>query len=182
MKSRKDFEESAIACGIIAHYATCLADTLASELGILSKSDPFFIVQPWKKVPPGTNGGVTLGGFFWSAFGGMLMGAGTLVMDMFSGIQVSAFDTLCFASACGLFESLLDSLLGATLQATYYDPDKKLIHCCSDKIVSNNRMVDHLYGWNVLSNAQVNLVSVFITTLIGGFYLGPLMMSSNRSL
>ena len=72
MKSRKGFEESAIACGIIAHYATCLADTLASELGILSKSDPFFIVQPWKKVPPGTNGGVTLGVFFWMASDGML--------------------------------------------------------------------------------------------------------------
>lgn len=128
-------------------------------------------------MPPGTNGGVTLQGFFWSAFGGMLMSTGTLLMDVLSGIQVSALNTLCFGSACGLLGSLLDSLLGATLQATYYDPDKKLIHCCSDEIVSNKSKVDHLHGWNILSNVQVNLVSVLITTLVGGFYLGPLMMS-----
>jgi hypothetical protein len=50
---------SQLTCAIIAHHATCLADTLASELGILSKNPPFLITQPWKRVPSGTNGGKT---------------------------------------------------------------------------------------------------------------------------
>ena len=55
-----DFENNLLAsqlsCAILAHHATCLADTLASELGLLAKTSPFLITQPWKSVPPGTNG------------------------------------------------------------------------------------------------------------------------------
>lgn len=47
--------------GIIANYAVVAADTFSSELGILSKSQPRLITSStFRKVPPGTNGGVTL--------------------------------------------------------------------------------------------------------------------------
>lgn len=121
--------ESILACAVIAHYSTCLADTLASELGILSKSDPFLLTSPWRKVPPGTNGGVTMNGFFLSFIGGVLMGGGTMLMDTLSGIDTKPLEIIIFSGTCGLLGSVLDSLLGATVQATYYDPDKKLIYC-----------------------------------------------------
>ena len=73
---------SSLTCGVIAHYATCLADTLASELGILAAHDPILVTMPWKKVPPGINGGITMAGTMWSGIGGGLMGLGTVAMGL----------------------------------------------------------------------------------------------------
>jgi len=154
---------------VIAHHATCLADTLASELGILAKSDPVLLTAPWRRVPAGTNGGVTMIGFFWSLFGGVLMGAGTLLMDYLSGIETRPVRMMIYSGACGLIGSFLDSFLGATVQATFYDKERKLIFCERDK------NTNHICGMNILSNAQVNAVSVLMTTMIGGLILAPMI-------
>ena len=44
----------------LVFFACCVGDTCASDPGILSKSLPRLVTKPWKKVPPGTNGGVWL--------------------------------------------------------------------------------------------------------------------------
>jgi uncharacterized membrane protein len=58
---------------IYRHFACCLGDTLASELGILSKSRPR-LVTTFQIVPPGTNGGMSPFGTFASLCGGVIMG------------------------------------------------------------------------------------------------------------
>ena len=163
---------SSLTCAIIAHHATCLADTLASELGILSNAQPVLVTQPWRRVPSGTNGGVTALGFFWSAFGGLIIGLSTILLDSLSGIApLYVVPMMGFTTTCGLLGSFLDSLLGATVQQTYYDPDSKMVFQQDDEKPSSAKL---LVGQDLLTNEMVNLVSTALTTAIGGLILGPL--------
>jgi uncharacterized protein (TIGR00297 family) len=169
---------SQLSCGIIAHHATCLADTLASELGILSKTKPVLITQPWKTVPSGTNGGITPIGLFWSSLGGALIGASTIILDTMSGISYPTekmLQMVLFGLCCGLVGSIIDSLLGATLQQSYYDEDTKLVYQEEDDKPKSAKLVT---GHNLLTNELVNVVSVAITTIVGGWIVGPLIFSS----
>ena len=61
----------------------------------------------------------------------------------------------------GLFGSVLDSVLGATMQATYFDRTTR-------KICDEMAHVEHVCGVNWLSNEQVNVVSTFVTTVVSG--------------
>jgi uncharacterized protein (TIGR00297 family) len=165
---------STLTCAILAHHSTCLADSLASELGILSTETPILITQPWRKVPAGTNGGITLWGTFWSALGGFFIGFGYVVTDYFSGIMVVPFHAvrlLLLGTVCGLVGSLIDSLLGATLQETFWDDDKKMVYHSDEK----PNAAKLLTGINLLNNEQVNLVSVALTTALGGLVIGPMV-------
>ena len=65
--------------GFHSNYAAVAADTFSSELGILSKSKPRLLTS-WnlRKVPPGTNGGVSMIGTL-AGFGGAFVIALTSV-------------------------------------------------------------------------------------------------------
>ena len=108
----------AICC---SHFACCLGDTLASELGILSSSPPVLITT-FKPVPHGTNGGISLGGTLASIGGGTVMGltfAASLILEN-SRCTDHWVDVLiplvAWGTAAGGLGSMVDSFLGATIQ------------------------------------------------------------------
>lgn len=94
--------------GFFAAFASALADTLSSEIGLLSKRKPVLITT-LKQVEPGTDGGITLLGMA-AALGGALVIA--TVHFLFFG---NAFLFLVLV-ACGVFGSLVDSFFGAVFE------------------------------------------------------------------
>lgn len=119
------------------------ADTFSSELGILSRSKPRLITS-WnlRKVPPGTNGGVTLTGTLAGFFGAFTIASTSVILLPFCtphlaarilGDNISTYigrsgwrwqEKLLWVIAVTLWGglgSLLDSFLGGWLQASVVD-------------------------------------------------------------
>ncbi|TDH69726.1 hypothetical protein CCR75_008349 [Bremia lactucae] len=163
--SALDFKQapmrSFLVASYIGHYACCAADTWAAELGVLSSKAPRLITT-LRRVPSGTNGGVSMLGLFASLLGGTFIGALYYVWSLFSGTAQK--EVLLLGAVMGLFGSVLDSVLGATLQTTYFD--RSLQRICD--ACARNSDVEHICGANVLSNEQVNVASVWVTTALSG--------------
>jgi uncharacterized protein (TIGR00297 family) len=176
----KDYpEQTRLACAILAHHATSLADTWASELGMLSSEQPRSILS-FRKVPPGTNGGVTCFGTLCSVLGGTCIGLSMILLDVLSGIQpLRVTRVILFASCCGFLGSLVDSLLGATLQATYWNESTKQVSHESRTTAPTRPSTAStedkklIMGSNFLTNEQVNFASLVVSTIVGGWILGP---------
>jgi len=149
---------------VLGHFACCLGDTLASELGVLSKEEPR-LVTTFRKVPRGTNGGMSGFGTMWSVLGGAVIG---LVMGMCVAVENQACGSGVIAGMvkwgafAGGFGSLVDSVLGATVQETRYSAERKMI-------TGGGGGGQPINGWNVLTNNQVNLVSSLITAGLLGW-------------
>ncbi|KAG7385467.1 Transmembrane protein 19 [Phytophthora boehmeriae] len=152
---------SCLLASYIGHYACCAADTWASELGVLSLSEPRLITT-LRRVPPGTNGAVSVLGLATSALGGAFIGVLYYAASLLSGSAQVQVITLGVVT--GLFGSVLDSVLGATVQATYFDRTSRKI--CDESAVDGD--VEHVCGVDLLSNEQVNVVSVLVTTAVSG--------------
>jgi uncharacterized protein (TIGR00297 family) len=164
LDTRESSLVTALIGGVIGHYACCNGDTWSSELGILSKAEPR-IITTFKRVRKGTNGGVTIDGLLAAAAAGFSIGL-TFVLLGFLTTQCSSdvfwrqLLVIPLATAAGLCGSLIDSLLGATLQYSGYCSLRK-------KVVGvDGPTVTRISGRNILDNNGVNVVSVFLTTLI----------------
>ena len=127
--------------------AAASADTMASEIGVLSPS-PVLITNPRKVVEPGVDGGISFEGltasFLSSVSISMLAYAGFLVLieeshPFYSSIELNHLFISVFF---GFFGSVFDSFLGATLQNKGF-----------------------------LSNNGVNLVSISISVLLSLSFL-----------
>ncbi len=146
--------------------ATVNADTWATELGVLSRRAPWLITTG-QTVPPGTSGGVTPLGLGATLAGSLFIGIAALLGAWAS----TLFGTPMFfqagrwtawATLGGVGGALIDSVLGATVQAVYY---------CDQCQVETERVVHHcgtptrlIRGWRWLNNDWVN----FLSSLAGG--------------
>ena len=88
------------------------ADTWATELGLLARRPPRLITT-LREVEPGTSGGITFEGLAAGICGALVVG---LSWRAFHGRRPGPFT----AVLAGTVGSLVDSLLGATLQGNYY--------------------------------------------------------------
>ena len=162
----------------IAHYACANGDTWASELGILSKSNPRLITSLFlKKVPRGTNGGVSWEGTLASALGGALIGFTYFICSILMDLSlnkggIEQYPMILAGLCSGLVGSIVDSLLGATLQATYFDAINNQIIKTEDLDSSKRASgsVKLIQGVDILSNEAVNFFSIAITMILSCLY------------
>ncbi|MEZ0394821.1 MAG: DUF92 domain-containing protein [Anaerolineales bacterium] len=145
--------------GFAASLAAVNADTWATELGVLNPAPPRLITNG-KPVERGTSGGV-------SAYGTLAAAGGAAFLALLA-LLVSPRPLLfsaCIALA-GLFGALVDSLLGASLQAIYRCPrcdketEKHPLHKCGAPTVQ-------IRGWKWLNNDLVNLACAASGALAG---------------
>ena len=152
-------------CMYIAHYACAAGDTWASEVGILASSRPRLVTTLFMRaVPPGTNGGMSILGTTASALGGLFIGFSFYVMSLLMGesAPASQFPMVPLGLVCGLLGSIIDSLLGGTVQVTYYSHKKRKVVITLD---TQDPSIEHVCGCDLLSNESVNAVSIAVTML-----------------
>ncbi len=137
--------------GFAAALAAVNADTWATELGVLARSQPRMITNLKQKVEKGTSGGI-------SVIGTLASLAGSALVAIFAGIFSPSgefFPIFMLITLAGLLGALFDSLLGATVQAIYYCPtcqketERHPVHLC-------NTETHYFRGWKWLTNDWVN--------------------------
>lgn len=148
--------------------ATATADTWATEIGTLSRGRPR-LVTTGKPVDPGTSGGISALGTLATAAGAATIGLATWALGA-AGLDNGAGAAWVVAAALlgGVGGSLIDSLLGATVQQMRWCPScaretERTVHRCGTP-TSFRR------GWRWLDNDWVNLIST-----AGGASLGVLL-------
>ncbi|MEA2077494.1 MAG: DUF92 domain-containing protein [Candidatus Marinimicrobia bacterium] len=145
--------------------AAATADTWGTEIGAFSTHRPVSILT-WKHVPQGTSGGLSIIGTIGTFAGSLLIAvAGKFSLQYFADIDMS-WTTVWVISGIGLIGALVDSLLGASVQAQYQCPTCKKItekkhHC-------DNENIPLVSGKRVITNDIVNLSNTAVGGLLGG--------------
>ena len=142
--------------GYAAVMASSLADSLASELGILARTEP---VDIWTVTPTqrGISGGVTLLGFSAALLGAALIG---LIYVLLAKGSLTQF---IFITCGGFLGALIDSILGSRLQIKY-----QCLSCGSltEKRRHCNRDTLYYRGFRCITNDFVNFLSNFSVAVL----------------
>ena len=144
-----------------ASLAAANADTWSTEIGVLSHSRPILITSG-RPVERGTSGGISILGIFAGLGGAALIGflASMMIWVGFEGGSSPGLAIYCVfflvVTIGGLAGSLIDSLLGATLQVIYFCPhcnkgtERHPYHTCGAQTI-------YKQGWRWFNNDWVNL-------------------------
>lgn len=141
--------------------AAAAADSWATETGIAFGGVPRSIASG-KPLARGTSGGVTIAGFLGAVAGAAVMAGTMLLIGWPRAVAVAAF----FAGVLGM---IIDSVLGATLQARLFCPDcrtetEQPVHHCG-------RPTQLIHGVRWMGNDLVNLLATLAGAVIAGALL-----------
>lgn len=147
--------------GFVAGIASCTADTWGSEIGVLSPSPPRHLLTG-KKLPPGLSGGVSWLGTAASLAGSLAI-TGLFAAALWLNGKPFSFDLWLTLTALGFGGSLLDSLLGATIQVHYQCP---VCHQYTEKKVYHDVATKQVGGLSFVTNEGVNLLSSIVIVIL----------------
>lgn len=139
----------------VGSVAAVTADTWATEIGVFSRNSPRDVLT-FRRVAPGTSGGITLLGLTGGLLGSfIIVYIGSLVTHRYDHV-LKAGALFAIVVAAGLVGSLVDSILGTTVQAQYRcnvcgKITEKKIHC-------QNHPTALIAGYRLIDNDVVNLI------------------------
>ena len=143
----------------LCSISAAISDTWATEIGKFSKSDPVSIIN-FKKVNKGYSGGVTFLGLLGSILGPTLLTFSCWISYHFS------LKLVLLIIIIGFLGSILDSIIGATLQVKYKNKLGELVEI---KEKNNNR----ISGYELIDNNTVNFINTLASPIL--FYLVTIM-------
>jgi uncharacterized protein (TIGR00297 family) len=147
--------------GFVAAIAFVNSDTWACELGILSPKKPRLILPPWSEVNPGLSGAISLVGETASVAGALFSVTLAYALGL---LGANAGATWIGSVTAVTVSEHLDSLLGASIQESYYCPrcaeatDRRL-HDCGNE-------TNLVRGSRLITNSGVNLISASVSAIL----------------
>ncbi|RFU65705.1 DUF92 domain-containing protein [Peribacillus glennii] len=141
----------------IVSIAAANSDTWASEIGVLSKRRPFYVLT-LKPAERGTSGAVSLLG---SAAG--FVGAGLIAISAVLLFKLPWHPLLAFVAVFGFIGNLADTLLGAVVQARFRCgacglETERTIHCGQQTLL--------VKGGRLITNDVINFSSITLASLL----------------
>uniref|UniRef100_A0A182W978 Transmembrane protein 19 n=1 Tax=Anopheles minimus TaxID=112268 RepID=A0A182W978_9DIPT len=160
-----EYRSSWLGVAVMGSFACCNGDTWASELGtVIGSGDPFLITSR-KRVPRGTNGAISVVGVLVSFLGGTLIGLVYFLTVRYT-VEANVYQNspnqwplIVFGGMAGLLGSLIDSLLGATLQYSGQNERGMIVE-------RPGKNVRHISGVRILDNHSVNLISTIVIGIV----------------
>lgn len=157
------FKSELIYCVYVSCIAAVCADTWATEIGTLFNTKTVDLLTS-KEIPQGESGGISIPGLLGSVLGASFISASSLFW-----IDVFQLDYFLIMSAAGVFGSIVDSFLGAALQAKY---ECVICEIRTERLLHCNMETQLKRGHEWLSNDLVNLIAgiaggLFCTTILG---------------
>jgi uncharacterized protein (TIGR00297 family) len=137
------------------------SDTFASEVGILSKTKPVSIITG-RPMTPGLSGAVSPLGLASGLLGAVLIGL--CFWGCFLPISPKSAAYASVVALSSFFGCLIDSVLGATLQAHYYDEVNDRI---TERSEVDGRTLPLERGIRWIDNDMVNFISNVIAAVFG---------------
>lgn len=137
----------------VGSIAAVTADTWATEIGVFSRQSPRHVLN-FRQVPPGTSGGITLLGLGAAMLGSLvIVFVGGLATNNYAFIN-NGFQLASLIAVAGFLGSIVDSIIGATIQAQYQCPacgkiTEKKIHC-------QQHRTQVISGYPIIDNDVVN--------------------------
>ena len=163
--------------GFVGAVATTTADTLASEIGVFSKSKPRLITNLRRKVPSGTIGAVSLLGEGIALAAGLLIGVIALLFALITpawipGIMAAQstirMEYILFLVPLSVLTAFIgcniDSLLGAVFQNRFVC---EICGAVTDKEFHCDYETKYIGGFKKFTNMHVNLGSSGLGATLG---------------